>query len=163
MSNAYFEVPDPINEPIKAYGPGSAEKEELKAKLAELKALFEEEAKENNVYPLDGDIGPRFAKMQARAAPQPDWPDEPPEDLHKPALPPGTPEDPDAEPIAPGPSIVAKNLKRAQEYEKDHPWDHPGIRDLYLDIVTHALPGSAERYIARAERYRRELTAVAGR
>ena len=39
-------------------------------KLEELKALFEEEAKKNNVYPLDGDVGPRLAKMQARAAPQ---------------------------------------------------------------------------------------------
>ena len=38
-------------------------------KLEELKALFEEEAKKNNVYPLDGDVGPRLAKMQARAAP----------------------------------------------------------------------------------------------
>ena len=39
-------------------------------KLEELKALFEEEALKNNVYPLDGDLGPRLAKMQARAAPQ---------------------------------------------------------------------------------------------
>ncbi len=39
-------------------------------KLTELKALFEKEAEENNVYPLDGDIGPRLAKMQAIAAPQ---------------------------------------------------------------------------------------------
>jgi arylsulfatase len=39
-------------------------------KLAELKALFEREAEANNVYPLDGDVGPRFAAMQSRAAPQ---------------------------------------------------------------------------------------------
>ncbi|MDT8324578.1 MAG: L-glutamate gamma-semialdehyde dehydrogenase [Bacteroidota bacterium] len=38
MSNAYFKVPEPINEPIKAYAPGSPEKAELKAKIAELKA-----------------------------------------------------------------------------------------------------------------------------
>ena len=38
MSNAYFKVPSPVNEPIKAYAPGSPEKEELKAKIAELKA-----------------------------------------------------------------------------------------------------------------------------
>lgn len=38
MSNAYFKVPAPINEPIKAYAPGSPEKSELKAKIAELKA-----------------------------------------------------------------------------------------------------------------------------
>lgn len=39
-------------------------------KLTELKKLFEKEAQRNNVYPLDGDVGPRFAKMQSRAAPQ---------------------------------------------------------------------------------------------
>ncbi len=39
-------------------------------KLAELQALFEVEAEKNNVYPLDGNIGPRLAAMQARAAPQ---------------------------------------------------------------------------------------------
>ena len=39
-------------------------------KLEELKALFEKEAEKNNVYPLDGDLGPRLAKMQARAAPK---------------------------------------------------------------------------------------------
>jgi arylsulfatase len=39
-------------------------------KLEELKALFEVEAEKNNVYPLDGNLGPRFAAMQARAAPQ---------------------------------------------------------------------------------------------
>ena len=39
-------------------------------KLAELQALFEVEAEKNNVYPLDGDVGPRLAAMQARAAPQ---------------------------------------------------------------------------------------------
>ncbi|MCB2203328.1 L-glutamate gamma-semialdehyde dehydrogenase [bacterium] len=38
MSNAYFKVPEPVNEPIKAYAPGSAEKAELKAKMAEMKA-----------------------------------------------------------------------------------------------------------------------------
>jgi arylsulfatase len=39
-------------------------------KLEELKALFEKEAKKYNVYPLDGDLGPRLRKMQAMAAPQ---------------------------------------------------------------------------------------------
>lgn len=38
MSNAYFKVPAPINEPIKAYAPGSPEKAALKAKIAELKS-----------------------------------------------------------------------------------------------------------------------------
>jgi 1-pyrroline-5-carboxylate dehydrogenase len=38
MSNAYFKVPQPINEPVKSYKPGSPEREELKKKLAELKS-----------------------------------------------------------------------------------------------------------------------------
>jgi 1-pyrroline-5-carboxylate dehydrogenase len=38
MSNAYFKVPQPINEPVKNYKPGSLEREELKKKLAELKS-----------------------------------------------------------------------------------------------------------------------------
>jgi len=38
MSNAFFKVPAPINEPIKSYSPGSPEKAALKAKIAELKA-----------------------------------------------------------------------------------------------------------------------------
>jgi 1-pyrroline-5-carboxylate dehydrogenase len=37
MSNAYFKVPDPINEPVKMYAPGSPEKKELKQKITELK------------------------------------------------------------------------------------------------------------------------------
>lgn len=38
MSNAYFKVPQPINEPIKTYKPGSPEREELKKKIAELRS-----------------------------------------------------------------------------------------------------------------------------
>lgn len=38
MSNAYFKTPQPLNEPVKLYKPGSAEREELKKKLAELKS-----------------------------------------------------------------------------------------------------------------------------
>ena len=37
MSNGIFKVPEPSNEPIKSYAPGSAEKIEIKAKLKELK------------------------------------------------------------------------------------------------------------------------------
>src|SRR4051812_19105473 len=37
MSNAQFRVPPAVNEPVKAYAPGSAEKSELKAALACLK------------------------------------------------------------------------------------------------------------------------------
>ena len=44
--------------------------DEYPEKLDEMKALFEEEALANNVYPLDGDLGPRLAAMQARAAPR---------------------------------------------------------------------------------------------
>ncbi len=38
MSNAYFKVPHPINEPIKLYKPGSPERAELKKRLSELKS-----------------------------------------------------------------------------------------------------------------------------
>jgi len=38
MSDAVFQVPHPVNEPILSYGPGSAEKKELKKALAELKS-----------------------------------------------------------------------------------------------------------------------------
>ena len=39
-------------------------------KLEELKALFEKEAEKYDVYPLDGNLGPRLTAMQARAAPK---------------------------------------------------------------------------------------------
>ncbi len=38
MSNSYFKVPSPINEPVKMYAPGSPEKELLKKKIEELKS-----------------------------------------------------------------------------------------------------------------------------
>src|SRR4030066_151481 len=38
MSNAYFKVPQPVNEPIKWYKTGSPEREELKKKLKELRS-----------------------------------------------------------------------------------------------------------------------------
>ncbi len=36
MSNAYFQLPEPYNEPVYSYAPGSTEKKELKKKIAEL-------------------------------------------------------------------------------------------------------------------------------
>ncbi len=38
MSNAYFKVPVPYNEPIKSYLPGSPERTELKKKLTKMQA-----------------------------------------------------------------------------------------------------------------------------
>lgn len=38
MSNAYFKVPDPYNEPVLTYLPGSPERQELKKKINEMKA-----------------------------------------------------------------------------------------------------------------------------
>lgn len=38
MSNAYFKVPQPINEPIKSYAPGTPERDELKKKLSSLRS-----------------------------------------------------------------------------------------------------------------------------
>ena len=37
MANAFFNVPKAVNEPVKPYAPGSPERKELQAKLAELK------------------------------------------------------------------------------------------------------------------------------
>jgi 1-pyrroline-5-carboxylate dehydrogenase len=37
MANAFFRVPEPKNEPVRAYAPGTPERAELKAKLAALK------------------------------------------------------------------------------------------------------------------------------
>lgn len=39
MSNAYFKVPTPVNEPVLSYAPGSKEKEELKKKITELQSI----------------------------------------------------------------------------------------------------------------------------
>jgi 1-pyrroline-5-carboxylate dehydrogenase len=38
MSNAYFKVPDPLNEPILSYRPGSPEKAQIKKMLAEMQS-----------------------------------------------------------------------------------------------------------------------------
>jgi len=38
MSNGFFSVPTPTNEPVLMFGPGSMEKNEVKAKLAEMKS-----------------------------------------------------------------------------------------------------------------------------
>lgn len=38
MANAIFRIPSPVNEPVKAYAPGSPEKKDLKAALAGMKA-----------------------------------------------------------------------------------------------------------------------------
>ena len=39
MANGFFNVPKPLNEPVKGYAPGSPERAELQAELARLKAL----------------------------------------------------------------------------------------------------------------------------
>lgn len=38
MSNAFFKVPEPVNEPVKTFVPGSPEREEVIAKIKELKS-----------------------------------------------------------------------------------------------------------------------------
>ena len=37
MKNTFFEIPMPVNEPVKEYKPGSSEKTELKKELSNLK------------------------------------------------------------------------------------------------------------------------------
>src|SRR6266852_5120747 len=36
MADAHIKIPDPVNEPVRSYAPGSAEKGALKTRLAEL-------------------------------------------------------------------------------------------------------------------------------
>ncbi len=38
MSNAYFQVPPPFNEPVYSYAPGTPERQALKDKLVELRS-----------------------------------------------------------------------------------------------------------------------------
>ena len=38
MSNAYFQVPDPYNEPVKSYAPGTAERTSIQKKLKEMQS-----------------------------------------------------------------------------------------------------------------------------
>ena len=38
MTDTPFNIPKPVNEPIKNYSPGSPEKKSLKAKITELKS-----------------------------------------------------------------------------------------------------------------------------
>ena len=89
---------------------------------------------------LEGDEPP------ARRGPPPGWPPAPPPDLKEPALPePGTgPVPARPEPKAePAPNPVEEHLKYAEEYAKRHPYDLPGLRDIYLDSLDHAAPGGA--------------------
>lgn len=83
--------------------------------------------------------------------PMPDWGPKP-DDLDKPALPPGEapapkPAAPD-EPPAPSADVIERAFKHAEEYEKDHPWDIPGLLEIYLNILDNTVAGSAPYYKA---------------
>ena len=43
MSNAFFQVPTPVNEPVLSYRAGSPERAEVQAAIQELKRWLEEE------------------------------------------------------------------------------------------------------------------------
>lgn len=38
MSIGFYNVPEPVNEPVKSYAPGSPERKALQAKLAEMRS-----------------------------------------------------------------------------------------------------------------------------
>jgi hypothetical protein len=82
----------------------------------------------------------------------PDWPDKPPED---PTPPPAQPEPGGDVPARPEPAPqrnpIGEHLEFAQKYERDHPYDQAHARDLYLDILEHAEPGTEayEKALAR--------------
>ncbi len=75
-------------------------------------------------------------ESNVRKGTPPDWPPAPPPEAPAPGV-------PAAPPKAPA-QAVADHLKHAEEYGKSHPYDRPGLRDLYLDILGHAAPGSPE-------------------
>ncbi len=60
MSKGVYNVPEPVNEPVKQYAPGSAEKAELEAKLKEMKSeqieipmfIGGEEVRSGNLVPI---------------------------------------------------------------------------------------------------------------
>ena len=60
MSKGVYNVPAPVNEPVKQYAPGSAEKAELEAKLKEMKSeqieipmfIGGEEVRSGNLVPI---------------------------------------------------------------------------------------------------------------
>jgi HEAT repeat protein len=94
-------------------------------------------------------------ESNVRKGKPPDWPDKPPEDP-KPARPepggvePGGDVPPRPEP-APQRNPIGEHLEFAQKYEREHPYDQAHARDLYLDILEHAEPGTEayEKALAR--------------
>ena len=52
MDNAIFSFPKPINEPVKAYAPGSSEKSSLKKALAQLSSEESEVKKSVQAIPV---------------------------------------------------------------------------------------------------------------
>ena len=71
MSNAYFEVPEPYNEPVKSYAPGSSERVELQGKLKQLQAesievpliIGGQEVKSGNIAEMSTYIWRRAQKL----------------------------------------------------------------------------------------------------
>jgi hypothetical protein len=95
--------------------------------------------KESPVGLLEDDSNVRKGKP-------PDWPDAPPPEP-EPKEAPATPAKP-VEPAPPRVDPVEEHLKYAEKYAKEHPFDLPGIRDLYLDILDHSAPGGAIYFVA---------------
>jgi HEAT repeat protein len=92
--------------------------------------------KESPINLLDDD------EKNVRKGKPPDWPDKPPEDEE-----PARPEPGGAAPARPEPGPradpIAEHLEFAKKFEQEHPYDRIHARDLYLDLLEHAAPGSA--------------------
>jgi len=78
-----------------------------------------------------------------------DWPPKPPDDPPEPAAAPAAPPAPvpsGDNPPAPKTHAdsIEEHLKYAAEWERVHPFDLAGIRDLYLNILENTSPGTAE-------------------
>ncbi len=97
--------------------------------------------KESPINLLDED------ESNVRKGKPPDWPDKPPAEKA-----PVSPEPGGAAsarpPPAPRKEPIEEHLEFAAKYEREHPYDRIHVRDLYLDILEHAEPGSAAYELA---------------
>jgi len=106
--------------------------EDLMVELHQMRYFIRKESPLNLLNEDDSNV---------RKGKPPDWPDKPPEDP--------TPAQPGPGGIAPAPpdpaprkDSLVEHLEFAEKYEREHPYDQAHARDLYLDILEHAQPGT---------------------
>ncbi len=97
-------------------------------------------------------------QSNVRKGKPPDWPDKPPDDPEPVRPDPGGVAPPPPDPT-PRKDSLAEHMEFAEKYEKEHPYDQAHARDLYLDILEHAQPGTAvyEKAIKRVSELNTKL------